>query len=168
MIKKGILFLLLITLATVPGCKVDYSFTGAQVGTAQTISVQYFQNNAPLNNPSLSQVFTEKLKDKFVRETPLKLIDAEGDMQLSGRITDYNVSPVAIQQNVTAARNRLTITMQVKFVNKTDSKYDFEKSFTNFEDFDATKSLSAEEGNLVNIICDKIVQDVFNAAVINW
>jgi len=146
----------------------NYSFTGAQTGTAETVSVKYFTNIAPLNNPSASQTFTEKLKDKFVRETPLKLIDDNGDMMLSGKIIDYNVSPVAIQQNVTAAQNRLTIAIQVKFVNKTDSKYDFEKTFSNFEDFDATKSLSAVENDLVNTICDKIVQNVFNDAVINW
>ncbi|MBI1221519.1 MAG: hypothetical protein GC180_02855 [Bacteroidetes bacterium] len=149
-------------------CTVNYGFSGAQVGTAKTVSITYFTNVAPLNNPTISQVFTEKLKDKFIRETPLKLLDANGDMQLSGKIIDYNVAPVAIQQNVSAAQNRLTVTIQVKFVNKTDAKYDFEKSFSNFEDFDATKSLSSVEADLVNSICDKIVQNVFNDAVINW
>lgn len=166
--NKKLAFILLGVFLTCFSCKVNYSFTGAQTGTAETVSVTYFTNIAPLNNPSLSQSFTEKLKDKFVRETPLKLIDEEGDMMLSGRIVDYTVTPVAIQQNITAAQNRLTITIQVKFVNKTNSKYDFEKTFTNFEDFDATKSLSAVEGELVGLICDKIVQNVFNDAVINW
>ncbi len=164
---KKHLFLLAVLLLLTQACGI-YSFSGAQIGTAKSISVQYFTNVAPLNNPNLSQTFTEKLKDKFIRETPLKLVDRDGDMQLSGKITDYNVSPVAIQQNVSAAQNRLTITMQVKFVNKTDSKYDFEKTFSNFEDFDATKSLTAVEPDLVNTICDKIVQDIFNEAVINW
>lgn len=164
-----ILSSLLIVMLVIPAsCRLQYSFTGAQVGTATSISVAYFTNNAPLNNPVLSQLFTEKLKTKFVRETSLKLVEEDGDMQFSGRITDYNVAPVAIQQNVTAARNRLTITISVKFVNKTDPKYNFEKSFTNFEDFNANESLSAKENELINLICDKIVQDVFNAAVINW
>ncbi len=165
---KKLLLLILTVFLMQSSCKMNYSFTGAQTGTAETVSVKYFTNIAPLNNPSASQTFTEKLKDKFVRETPLKLIDDNGDMMLSGKIIDYNVSPVAIQQNVTAAQNRLTIAIQVKFVNKTDSKYDFEKTFSNFEDFDATKSLSAVENDLVNTICDKIVQNVFNDAVINW
>ena len=164
---KKHLFLLATLLLLAQACGI-YSFSGAQIGTAKSISVQYFTNVAPLNNPNLSQTFTEKLKDKFIRETPLKLVDRDGNMQLSGKITDYTVSPVAIQQNVSAAQNRLTITMQVKFVNKTDSKYDFEKTFSNFEDFDATKSLTAVEPDLVNTICDKIVQDIFNEAVINW
>ncbi|MDX5320031.1 MAG: LPS assembly lipoprotein LptE [Bacteroidota bacterium] len=166
--KLRLMTILGVVLMLPMACKVNYSFSGAQTGTAETVSVAYFTNVAPLNNPALSQVFTEKMKDKFVRETPLKLVDSEGDMMLSGKIIDYNVSPVAIQQNVTAAQNRLTITIQVKFVNKTDSKYDFEKTFTNFEDFDATKSLNSVEGDLVNAICDKIVQNVFNDAVINW
>lgn len=161
-------FLLLFFALSASACKVNYSFSGAEIGTAQTVSVSYFNNISPINNPGLSQVFTEKLKDKFVRETPLKLVDDEGDMMLSGRIIDYNVAPVAIQQNVTAAQNRLTITIQVKFVNKTDEKYNFEKNFTNFEDFDAVLSFTSVESDLVNLICDKIVQNVFNDAVINW
>lgn len=167
MVKKLLLLSLTVFLMQ-SSCKMNYSFTGAQTGTAETVSVKYFTNIAPLNNPSVSQTFTEKLKDKFVRETPLKLIDDNADMMLSGKIIDYTITPVAIQQNVTAAQNRLTIAIQVKFVNKTDSKYDFEKTFSNFEDFDATKSLSAVENDLVNAICDKIVQNVFNDAVINW
>lgn len=164
---RNLMFFSLLFLS-VSGCKVNYSFSGAEIGTAQTVSVGYFNNIAPINNPGLSQVFTEKLKDKFVRETPLKLVDDEGDMILSGRIIDYQVAPVAIQQNVTAAQNRLTITIQVKFENKTDEKYNFEKNFTNFEDFDAALSFNAVESELVNLICDKIVQNVFNDAVINW
>lgn len=164
---RNLLFLLFFVLSA-SACKVNYSFSGAEIGTAQTVNVSYFNNIAPINNPGLSQVFTEKLKDKFVRETPLKLVDEDGDMMLSGRIIDYNVAPVAIQQNVTAAQNRLTITIQVKFVNKTDEKYNFEKNFTNFEDFDAALSFTSVESDLVNLICDKIVQNVFNDAVINW
>lgn len=168
MIKKILIISVGLLLLQSSCNRVNYSFTGAQTGTAKTVSVRYFTNIAPLNNPSLSQVFTEKLKDKFVRETPLKLVDEDGDLMLSGRIIGYEVIPVAIQQNVTAAQNRLSIAIQVKFVNKTDSKYDFEKTFSNFEDFDATKSLSVVESDLINVICDKIVQNVFNDAVINW
>lgn len=160
--------LIILFLPILNACTVSYSPNGAQIGTASTISVQYFGNQASLNNPVLSQVFTEKLKTKFIRETRLKLVDDEGDMQFSGQITGYNVAPVAIQQNVTAARNRLTITINVKFVNKTDKKYDFEKSFTNFEDFDAGASLTSVENSLIDIITEKIIQDVFNEAVINW
>lgn len=166
--RKFILIVFALSLVTLHACTVGYSFSGASTGDAETISIQFFRNNAPLNNPLLSQVFTEKLKDKFNRETKLKLIDDNGDMQLSGSITDYAVSPVAIQQNVTAARNRLTITMQVKFSNKTNPRFDFDKSFTNFEDFDANVSLASVEGDLVNTICDKIVLQIFNEAVINW
>ncbi len=166
--RAFILALVVLSLSLVQACKVNYSLSGASTGTAETLSIQFFKNNAPLNNPLLSQVFTEKMKDKFNRETKLKLVDENGDMQLSGQITDYNVAPVAIQQNVSAARNRLTITIQVKFVNKTNPRFDFDKSFSNFEDFDANVSLASVESELVNTICDKIVQQIFNEAVINW
>ena len=85
-----------------------YSFSGASIGTAKTISIDFIQNKATLVSPTLSQVFTEKLKDKFIRETTLKLVESDGDMQISGVISEYSIAPVALQGNTQTSQNRLT------------------------------------------------------------
>ena len=113
------------------GCKVNYSFTGASIAEdVKTVSVKTFQSYAPLANANISQTFTEALKDKFISQTNLDLIAKDGDLRFEGSITGYNVTSVAIQGNETAALNRLTITVKVKFTNTKDEKLDYETNFS--------------------------------------
>ncbi len=150
------------------GCGV-YSFTGASISPEiKTVSIGFFQNRAAIVQPSLSNVFTEKLKDKFVSQTNLTLTNARGDLQFDGTITDYFTQPTAIQGNEQAALNRLTINVKVKFVNTKDEKQSFESSFSRFTDYDSRKNLASVETELINEICNQLVDDIFNKAVINW
>ena len=108
-----------------------YSFTGASIPPeAKTVSVQFFPNRAQLIEPTLSPIFTEALRDQFVNQTNLEMIDRNGDLALEGEIVDYKTSPVAIQGDQTAALNRLTITVNVRFVNKYEPDKDFEQKFS--------------------------------------
>ena len=68
-------------------CKVKYSFTGIQVGSAETIHINTFPNRAPLANPTFSQTFSESLRDIFLSQTNLTLVQQDGDMKLEGEIT---------------------------------------------------------------------------------
>ncbi len=150
-------------------CKVGYSFTGASIPpNVKTVSVMYFPNYAPLVNATLSQVFTQKLKDKFTSQTHLSVIERNGDLQFEGQITDYTNQPTAIQQNQTAAQNRLTITVKVKYTNTVDEKMSFESTFTKYADYPSSQAFGAVEGELIKTISDQIVQDIFNKAVVNW
>lgn len=145
-----------------------YSFTGASYGTATTVSIKYFDNKATIINPTLSQTFTEELKDKFLTQTPLKLIDKNGDLHFEGNIIGYETTPQAIQAGETAASNRLTITIKVKFTNKTNPEQDFEKQYSDYEDYDSSVSLAAVENELVDAILEKIIDKIFNDSVVNW
>ena len=89
---RSLLFLFIIGLLT--ACGGGYSFTGADVGDAQTVTVEFFPNNADLVNPQLSQTFTEKLRDNFVQQTPLELNQSGGDLLFQGTITDYVITPI--------------------------------------------------------------------------
>jgi len=130
--------------------------------------IQYFQNLAQLVNPSLSNYFTEELKNKFVSQTSLNAINDFGDLQFSGHITGYNFAPIAIQGNEVAAKNRLTISVRVKFENAKDDKFNYDKTFTQFEDFDSNANFTQVEGELVRLIIEKLVDEIFNNAVANW
>jgi hypothetical protein len=153
-------------------CKVSYSFTGANISpSVKTFSVYYFPNRARLVNPNLSQAFTEGpegLQNKLIKQTSLSQVSEGGDLEFSGQITDYDVKPMNIQQGDLAALNRLTVTVKVKFVNNKDHTQDWEKTFSQYEDFESTKSLSAEEDYLVTEIVKKLADDIFNASVANW
>ena len=150
------------------GCGV-YSFTGASIPPgAKTISIAYFVNNAQFVEPTLSQSLTDALRDRFQSQTDLDFVKEGGDLQLEGIITDYSTRPVAIQGNETAAKNRLTVTVKVKFTNVLDPDKDFDQAFTRYEDYDSNQDLSAVKDQLITTINEYLVDDIFNKAVVNW
>jgi len=162
-----IFFLLL--LVSISGCRIGYSFSGASISPEmKTISVQFFANQAPLFQPTLSTTFTESLKDKMTSQTSLELVNATGDLNFEGEITGYSSNPVAIQQNETASLNRLTIAVPVKFTNAKNPKLSFDRTFSQYTDYESTKTLSSAENELIPIVVDKLVEDIFNAALTNW
>ncbi len=146
-----------------------YSFTGASISPEiKTISVHYFPNNAPLVNSTLSQEFTEALRTKFTSQTSLQLVDKSGDLNLEGEITGYSTKPIAIQGNETAALNRLSITIRVRYTNTFDENLSFESNFTQYRDYSSSSNLSSVEDALIAEINNDLVEDIFNKAVVNW
>ncbi len=150
------------------GCGI-YSLTGASVPPqAKTISIQYFPNKAALVEPTLSPVFTNILRDKFTTQLNLNMVDRNGDLAFDGEITDYKTIPVAIQSDQTAAMNRLTITVNVRFVNKFEPDNDFEQKFTEFAEYSSDQDFNSVKATLIEQISDALADDIFNKAVINW
>jgi hypothetical protein len=150
------------------GCGI-YSFTGASIDPAvETISIKYFPNNAEMVIPTLSRSFTEKLQDYFASQTDLDLVERGGDLSFEGAIIGYNTVPKAIQGNETAALNRLTIKVEVKFVNAVDPSQNFETVFSEYEEYPSNASLNQVEQDYVPVIVDKLVEAIFNKAVVNW
>lgn len=166
--KLLLYFLLLTSSFTIGGCHV-YSFTGASISPEiKTVSVQFFPNRALIVQPVLSNLFTEKLKDKFISETNLSLVKENGDLSFEGAIIDYNTQPTAITGNDNASLNRLTITVSVKFKNAKDDKQSFENNFSRYADYNSTLNLATVEQDLINQINSQLVDDIFNKAVVNW
>ncbi len=151
-------------------CKVKYSFTGASISpNVKTVTIRYFPNNATTVVPTLSTAFTDDLKDYFTAQSNLSLVDRGGDLTLEGAITGYEpASPVAIQGNETAAMNRMTITVNVKFTNRTNEKQNFESSFSRYIDYNSTQPLPSIQDQLIKEINDQLVKDIFDKAVVNW
>jgi len=146
-----------------------YSFTGASIPTeAKTISVDYFSNKAATVQPSLSQVFTERLKDMFLEQTNLSLSENESDLSFSGYISKYQIKPMAIKANETAGQNRLTIAVKVTYNNSLDSENNFEHTFSRYRDYDSVQNISDIENTLIEEITNELSEDVFNKAFVNW
>lgn len=150
-------------------CKVSYSFSGVNISPeVLTYSVQYFQNRAPVVQAQLSQVFTDALMDKIQNNTSLDLSTDGGDVQFSGEITGYATRPTAITGDETAARNRLTITIRVKYTNVLEPDLDYDSNFSRYEDYDASLNLTDVEDQLIEIIIEYLVVDIFNKAFVSW
>jgi hypothetical protein len=158
-----------ILLMFVLSCNVSYKFNQASVSPdTKTVSVELFQNYASLAGPGLNQQFTEALKDVFLTQTNLTIVPQNGDIQFSGAITGYAIQPVAIQGNETAALNRLTITVNVKYINTKNEKENFESSFSRFTDYDSNLNFSEIEEQVTKEVIDQLTQDIFNKAFSNW
>ena len=152
------------------GCHMSVSLTGGTIDPrAKTIYIATFPNNSALVYPTLSQEFTTALKNRIQGQTPLTIVNQSGgDYTIEGEIINYSVMPVAIQGNETAAMNRLTITVRVRFSSKYDDTKDFDQTFSRYADYRLGMNLKAIEGNLVAEINDALTEDIFNRAFVNW
>ena len=164
--KKILLSLIIVT--TLIGCGA-YSFTGGNTGAAKTIQIDFFPNQAPLVEPVLTKRFTNDLQDLFTRQTNLTLTNSNGDLYFSGEITGFRVTPMSGTSAQTAAQNRLTVTVNVRFVNKLEEKDDFEKNFSFYSDYGASEQLTGSVlETALDEIVERITQDIFNASVAKW
>lgn len=149
---------------------IKYSMKGASISPdVKTFSVDYFPNKAPLVVADLSTTFTEKLQKYLRNNTSLKEnVENNGDIHFEGQITGYSQKPINIQRDEVAASNRLTINIRVKYINNKDDKYDFDSSFSHYADYSIDEDFDAIESRLISEILDKIVEDIYNKALVNW
>lgn len=165
--------LVVLVLIVPSGCKIKYSLSGGMISPdVKNVFIDYFRNRSKVINPTLSQSFTEAMKDKFVNETGLTLNTDQGDLEFSGEINGYDVRPLSVQKTETgrdfASMNRLTVTVKVIFVNNKDHDQDFNTSFSAYFDYDSSKQLSQVENEAVQVIITQLIDDIFNKSVANW
>ena len=158
-----------VTLLTLGGCTGGYSFTGASIpAEAKTISITQFPNYATTVNPQLSQKLYDGLQQMFSSQTSLNVTSDDGDLQITGEITDYSTRASSIGSDDNVATNRFTITIKVSFTNRFDSKADFEQTFSRFKDYAASRDFSSVEQSLTDEIVTELCEDIFNKSVVNW
>ena len=161
-------FFVIISVVFITGCKI-YSFTGTTLSPdLKTFSIQNFQMAAAGGPQNMSLTFNEKLKEYYQRNTSLKFKNTDGDIHLEGSIIAYELTPVSATAGDRAAMNRLTITVEVKFVNKTSEQESFEKEFSFYQDFPQEQSLTQAEPVLVPKILDQLVLNIFNSTAASW
>lgn len=166
--KPKTLNLLLLTtlLSALSGC---YSFRGTTLSPdIKSVTITNFTMGTAGGPANMALQFNEKMKEYYQRNTSLALLPLNGDLQLEGSITAYEVTPAAPTANDQAALNRLSITIQVKFTNNKDEEKNFDQSFSFFKDFPQSQTLSQVESRLVPQILDQIVQDIFNKSAGDW
>jgi len=167
-LRIGQVFLSLLIFSLFSSCGI-YSFTGASIDpSVKTFTLHFIVNQAPVVVPSLSQTLTDALKNKFLTSTNLSLAQTGGDLEFSGTITGYQVNPVATQANETAALNRLTISVNIDFVNHKNEKQSWSTLFSRYADYNSSSDLASVQDQLIKQINDQLVDDIFNKAVVNW
>jgi len=165
MVRLSVLFALLFTLT---GCRGGYSFTGGNVGEAKSIHVGFFENNAQIVNPEMSQIVTEGIKDIFVQQTSLSLVDGPADMDVRGSIVEYSLKPQAARGPSEVAQMRFTIGLKVAFENVLEPKNNFDQRFNRYRDYDADLNFSDIETELADDIIRELTEDILNRSIANW
>ena len=167
--KMTTLVILCAVMPLVQSCGI-YSFTGTSIQPeVKTITINYFEYTAIKVNPSLSNQLTEALQEKFLKLTRLEQVDMDGDLEITGAVSGYDVKAAAVTASEQAATNRLTVTVKISFTNRKFPEDDFsDKSFSAYADFDAMQSLDAVEASLCEEIIEQICDDIFNATVARW
>ena len=147
-----------------------YSFNGASIAdNIETFQVDYFQNTANQVEPGLERDFTLALQDLILNQTNLTLTPSGGDLVYQGEITGYRISPTTAQANSTAAQNRLTISVRVRFYDKNEPEEEFEKSFSFFYDYPGSSLLTGSLRTTAHEeIFERLTQDIFNATLAKW
>ena len=152
------------------GCRVTYSFSGTSIDPdVYTICLPTFEYKAIRVNPSLSNELSEALRTRFRRMTSLEQVEMDGDLEITGEITGYDVQASSVTAQEVAAQNRLTVVVKVDFNNLKHPEESFSgKSFSAYADYDSSSSLDAVESTLCSEIIDKLIEDIFNATVAQW
>lgn len=166
-------FVILALTFSLNGCGV-YNFTGGNIGEAKTFQVNYFKNYATQSpgstfEPNLDRDFTLALQERIRDQTSLDLVNNNNaDLLYEGEITEYKISPMSATADQTAAQNRLSVRVKVRFYNKTDPDADFDQSFSFFYDYDADTQLSSVKTEAHETIFERLTQDIFNASLADW
>jgi hypothetical protein len=132
------------------------------------LNVDFFDNTAAIVNPEMSQIFTESLKDIFVQQTSLRLVEGPADMEFSGAIVDYSLRPQAARGPSEVAQMRFTISVKVSFENRLADENSFEQRFSRSRDYDADLNFSDIETELAAEIMKELTEDILNRAIANW
>ena len=152
------------------GCSISYKFNGANINyqTTHSISIAEFPNNAPMVNPSLSNTLSEGIRDIFQRQTRLQVLPKNGDLELEGEIIGYDVSQGAISSDNYASEGKLTIRVSVHFTNNIYPEESFDKTYTVYQTYDASRLLTDVQDELCLIMVQEIAENIYNDTVARW
>lgn len=167
--KLKIKIITILTLFLLVSCNVKYNFTGTGKINAKTFQVNYFQNTAELIEPGIERTFTLELQDIIQNQTNLNLVTSGADLMYEGEIVEYRITPMTATADQRAAQNRLTVGVMVRFTNKNKEADDFSKKFSFFFDYDGnTQLVGAQLSSALDVIFERITQDVFNESLAKW
>lgn len=164
------LFGLLALLLLVVSCSVSYKFNGASIDYTKTKTITI--NDFPIRSSyvwgPMGPMFNNQLKDEFANHTRLQQVKRNGDLKLEGEITQYSQRNKGVSSEGYSAQTELSMTVNVRFTNNTNHDQDFERSFTATSSYETTRSLNSVQEELVQQMCEDLVDQIFNAAVANW
>lgn len=172
--SKKIAFILLLTVSglVLYSCRIQIGLapiSSIDYSKVKTISITDFENHADYVYAPLAIEFNQKLKDMFIQQTSLRLVDSGGDLEISGEIIGYNQYNEAVDASGYSSKVKLTLTVKVSYVNNTNHEEDFtDQQFSAFQTYDSSQLLTAVQDGLITVMVKDIAEQIFNSTVANW
>lgn len=155
----------------VTSCKIQLGLapiTSIDYNKVKTVSIAEFQNQSEYVYAPLAIQFNQELKDMFIQQTRLQLVNSGGDLEISGEITGYNQYNQGVDASGYSSEVKLTLTVNVRYVNNTNHEEDFEQQFSAFQTYESTQLLTAVQDRLIPLMIEDITEQIFNSTVANW
>lgn len=151
-------------------CTISYKFNGTVIDydKIKTIAIEDFTNHAAMVYAPLTTVLNEKIKDTYTKQTRLSLVDRNGDLELSGEVTGYDVTPMGMTSSSLSAETRITLRVNVRYTNNTNHEEDFERSYSAYRNFDSNLLLTDVQDQLIEELVEEICENIYNNTVANW
>lgn len=162
--------ILILLLVTVVSCTISYKFNGASINydKVKTISIETFPIKSAYVYAPLGTVFNDQLQNIYMTQTRLQLVPRNGDLTLSGEITNYEQLNQAVKADGYSSETQLKVTVNVRFVNNSNHSEDFERQFSAFRNYDSSLQLNSVQDGLIEEMVKEITEQIFNATVANW
>lgn len=147
-----------------------YTLNGSSINydIYKTIDVANFPIRAALVYPPLQQTFENELMNYITRNTRLQEVEGNANIEMSGEITGYSLSPQAVGTDAYATETRLTITVHVKYVDNKNPANNVDQSFSAYRQFSSSLMLTDVQDQLCQEISEELVNLIFNATLGNW
>jgi hypothetical protein len=163
---------LCVVVVLMTACSVSYKFNGSSIDytKVKTIAFETFPNrSAGFVWGPMESMFNTALQDIYLQQTRLQQVKRDGDLQISGEITNYDAYNKGVGADGYSTMAELRMTVRVNFVNRVNPQENFEsKQFSSSREYDASQQLASVQDELVNQMIKDIVDQIFNATVANW
>lgn len=168
----GYIGMMLLTVVLLTACSITYKFNGSSIDytKVKTITFETFPNRSTgfVWGP-MESMFNTALQDIYMQQTRLQQVKRDGDLELSGEITNYDAYNKGVGADGYSTMAELRMTVRVNFTNRSNPSENFEsKQFSSSREYDATQQLASVQDELVNQMIKDIVEQIFNSTVANW
>lgn len=149
------------------GC---YSFTGASVPShLKTVAIPLVDDQSGFGAPGIREQFTTALTDLFIKDNSLEVADrTRADAILEGSIVSITDAPAVVQQGETVTKRRITMTAKFAMQDMKYHRTTWEKSFSEWGDYDATGSGSSQQQTGLDDAVTKLTEDILLETVSGW
>lgn len=148
-----------------------YSFSGATIPSdIETIAIPIVEDRSTSPFPSLSNDLTDLLVQRFVNQTRLSLStdNAGADARLDVVVQRYTNEPTTVGGDERATANRVTITVEVEYLDQVNDEVFLSRSFSGSSDYSPIEDdLEGSEAATQRALTD-LADNIFAQATSNW